>query len=124
MGQTGKDRGTLYKECQKKLLKLRQDILNGLKNLSSSLSVEIAGDEGDMAKALDDQHTSMMQREKFLSQLREINLALDRIEQGTYGICEETEEPIEHERLLAIPWTRLSFTGAEIRETARRRFAG
>src|SRR6266436_613089 len=37
--------------------------------------------------------------------------ALNRIERGTYGICELTGEPIETERLEVIPWTRYSFAG-------------
>jgi RNA polymerase-binding transcription factor DksA len=38
----------------------------------------------------------------------EIDAALDRIRNGTYGICEISGEPIEAERLAAIPWTRYS----------------
>lgn len=38
--------------------------------------------------------------------LYEINEALDRICQGTYGTCELTGRKIERERLEAIPWTR------------------
>jgi RNA polymerase-binding transcription factor DksA len=38
----------------------------------------------------------------------EIDAALERIRRGTYGICEITGEPIEAERLAAIPWTRYS----------------
>jgi DnaK suppressor protein len=45
------------------------------------------------------------------------------MESGAYGICEETEEMIENERLLAIPWTRLSIEGAEIRESLKKRYA-
>jgi RNA polymerase-binding transcription factor DksA len=37
--------------------------------------------------------------------------AIRRIERGTYGLCEITGEPIEAERLRAIPWTRYSFHG-------------
>ena len=57
------------------------------------------------------------------NQLLEIEMALARIEQGTFGFCEETEEPIESERLLAIPWTRLSIEGAEMREAVGRKYA-
>lgn len=113
----------LVEKCKKKLLTHRQDIMNGLRGSSDQLAVHISGDEGDIAKALDDQHTSLVQREKLLSQLREIDLALERIEQGTYGICEETEEEIEADRLIAIPWTRVSFEGAEIRERNQKRYA-
>jgi len=36
----------------------------------------------------------------------EIDDALDRLENGTYGICEGTGQPIPEERLEAIPWAR------------------
>jgi RNA polymerase-binding transcription factor DksA len=40
--------------------------------------------------------------------LNEINQALARIEDGTYGICEVTGKEIPAQRLKAIPWTRFS----------------
>ena len=43
-------------------------------------------------------------REMFL--LREIDYALQKMQSGTYGICEYCGEPIPFERLSAIPWTR------------------
>ena len=42
----------------------------------------------------------------------EVDQAINRIENGSYGICEVTGQPIEPERLKAIPWTRFS-AGAE-----------
>ena len=45
--------------------------------------------------------------------LYEIAEALQRIERGTYGICEITGEPIEVERLSAIPWARYSYAGQD-----------
>ena len=44
--------------------------------------------------------------------------AIRRIERGTYGICELTGEPIEAERLRAIPWTRYSLQGQKDLEKA------
>ncbi len=38
--------------------------------------------------------------------LREIEAALKRIDDGSYGVCEDCEEPISERRLAAIPWTR------------------
>ena len=38
----------------------------------------------------------------------EIEQALNRITTGTYGVCEATGQPIETERLAAIPWTRFT----------------
>ena len=40
--------------------------------------------------------------------LYEIDSAIRRIEDGTYGICEMTGKPIAAARLEAIPWTRFS----------------
>src|SRR5205085_10656850 len=40
--------------------------------------------------------------------LREIEQAIKRIHNGTYGICELTGKKIRPERLEAIPWTRFS----------------
>jgi DnaK suppressor protein len=44
------------------------------------------------------------------------------MENGSYGTCEETGEDIEEKRLLAIPWTRLSLEGAEVREREQKRY--
>jgi DnaK suppressor protein len=43
------------------------------------------------------------------SALYEIEEAIRRIQDGTYGICELTGKPIQARRLEAIPWTRFSF---------------
>jgi RNA polymerase-binding transcription factor DksA len=40
--------------------------------------------------------------------LYEIEQALQRIRDGTYGICEATGEPIPEDRLTAVPWTRFA----------------
>lgn len=46
----------------------------------------------------------------------EIDDALQRIEDGRYGICEGSNEPIPKERLKAIPWTRYSVAYAILLE--------
>lgn len=45
--------------------------------------------------------------------LKEIEHALKKMEDGTYGICEESGEEIPYKRLLAIPWTRYTAKSAE-----------
>jgi RNA polymerase-binding transcription factor DksA len=49
--------------------------------------------------------------------LHEVLDALRRIERGNYGICEITGQPIEAERLNAIPWARYSRAGQDELET-------
>ena len=46
--------------------------------------------------------------EKDRQLLREINLALSKIRDGSYGICEGTSKPITRARLEAQPWARYS----------------
>ncbi len=53
------------------------------------------------------------------AELVEVEAALARLAAGTYGLCEATGTPISPERLLALPWTRLSAAAAKKRETPR-----
>lgn len=50
--------------------------------------------------------------------LKEIDDAIARIDQGTYGVCELTGKPIKQERLEQLPWARYSIEAA--REIERR----
>jgi DnaK suppressor protein len=121
MDESRKD---LYTKCRVKLLKLKQERMNSLRAATSGLQDDtMSGDEGDMALGAETQHASVIQSEKILNEIREIDMALQRIEEGTYGICEETGDVIEGPRLMAIPWTRLSLEGAETRERMRKKFA-
>jgi len=122
MGRMGQVQNKLFDECRKKLLKTREETLNGLKALDPSLATEMVGDEADLASAHISQTQALNQRDKLLAKIKEIDDALARMENGTYGICEETGEPIEEKRLAAIPWTRLSLEGAEVREREQKRY--
>jgi len=53
--------------------------------------------------------------------LTEIEDALNRIETGTYGICEGTGKPISKARLEAQPWARYSVEYAKMVEEGRER---
>jgi DnaK suppressor protein len=45
--------------------------------------------------------------------LKEIAAALERIEEGTFGVCEECHKPISKARLNALPYTRYCVKCAE-----------
>ena len=49
----------------------------------------------------------------------EVERALEKLEEGTYGICDDCAEPIAPERLEAIPWTALCVVCASKRSAAR-----
>lgn len=114
----------LLEECKKRLLEAKMDILNRVKDARRDLHFEDkGGDEADQTVRVLAEAETLTLHERLRTQLLEIELALSRIESGTYGICEETDETIEPERLRAIPWTRLSIEGAEIRESIKKRYA-
>lgn len=116
----------LIEQCKEKLISAKAEILNRVRESRLDLynnDDTKGGDEGDQTVRALQESEFLSMHERLRRQLMEIEMALGRIENGTYGICEETEEPIETERLLAIPWTRLSIEGAELRESMGRRYA-
>jgi DnaK suppressor protein len=56
--------------------------------------------------------------------LYEIDAALERIEEGTYGTCELTGQPIPMVRLEAIPWARFSLEAQKSLEGSSRPHIG
>jgi len=115
---------TLVTECKQKLLQVKADILNRVRESRANLdNEERGGDEADQTVRVLAEAEFLNMHERLRLQLLEIESALGRIENGTFGVCEETEELIEPERLRAIPWTRLSIEGAEIRESMTKRYA-
>lgn len=114
----------LISECRMKLLNTKAELLNRVKEARGDLNNEDrGGDEADQTVRVLAEAEFLSMHERLRSQLMEIENALARIENGSFGICEETEEIIEPERLKAIPWTRLSIEGAEIRESMTKRYA-
>ncbi len=114
----------LINECKAKLLQSKANLLNRVRDIKNDLSSDDkGGDEADQTVRVLAEVETLSMHERLREQLYEIESALARIEHGTFGICEETEEIIEEDRLRAIPWTRLSIEGAEIRESLNKRYA-
>ena len=55
-------------------------------------------------------------RERVQMLLRQTERALSKLENGDYGYCEDTGEPIDLKRLMAQPATSLSLTAQQARE--------
>ena len=110
--------------CKSRLLEVRADLLNRMQTHRMEFHErETGGDEADQTVSIIQENHMFISQQRMRHQLMEVELALSRIEKGVFGTCEETLEPIETERLLAIPWTRLSIEGAEIREQQNQRRA-
>lgn len=113
-------------ECRTKLMRMKDEILNRSRAHRQEFATfeKGSGDEIDQTVAQIAEDHFLLAQDRMRQQLSEIEWALARIASGEFGVCEETQEPIEIERLLAIPYTRLSIEGAEIREAMKRRTAG
>jgi len=101
------------------LLKHRQQILNGgLLNNSEDLyiSEEDLSDETDLASSVVNQQISCSIRDREIFKLRRIDQALERVQDGTYGHCEDCDEEIGMKRLENQPWVELCIVHAEERE--------
>ncbi|MCR5562209.1 MAG: RNA polymerase-binding protein DksA [Desulfovibrio sp.] len=70
-------------------------------------SSEVFADPADRATAESDRSFTLRIRDRELRLIRKIQSALQRIEDGTYGICDECGEEISLSRLKARPVTRL-----------------
>ena len=112
-------------KCRKKLMKTKYDLLNQVREAQNDMrfSEGHGGDEADQTVRLMEEKEFLNRNERVNYQLMEVEMALARIEQGCYGICQETGELIEPERLMALPWTSLSIEGAEIRESMNKKYA-
>ena len=93
------------------LNRLKEELTGQLSDRNETARQEIPTFSEHMADAATDSYErdyALAMLSSTQSTLSEIELALKRIFAGTYGICELTGDPIEPERLRAIPWTRFS----------------
>lgn len=68
--------------------------------------LDCPSDEGDLSQQHHEEWIFLNRNTIDMKLLREISDALLRIEQDTYGVCLECEEPISTKRLDAVPWAR------------------
>jgi RNA polymerase-binding transcription factor DksA len=108
----GKHPGSLreeWKQHYRTLQLLRERLVSGREVHREEASEPLTLDTNDMADCATDEtdcdlaFSLLSQKE---SALQEVDAALGRMEKGTYGICEESGQPIPEERLRAVPWAR------------------
>ena len=73
-------------------------------------------DAADRAGEHDGREVALTGLDADATKLGEVDAALQRLDAGTYGICEETGDSIPIARLNALPWTRYCLAVAERRE--------
>jgi RNA polymerase-binding protein DksA len=79
----------------------------GWEATTGEMEVDTA-DDNEVADKLEEYETNKGVIDQLQKQLSEVDAALERIEKGTYGICEDTHKPIDRDRLEANPSARVS----------------
>ena len=98
------------------LLKESSQTLNNLQTEN-----EAKPDMTDRASEEIDRTFELRTRDRERKLINKIDAALRRIEEGTYGYCEETGDPISLKRLEARPVATLSLEAQEMHEQAEKR---
>jgi DnaK suppressor protein len=99
--------GTAMKTIKEMLLKKRGDLVQEIARRSKASTESSAQDIGDILDSVSEERTReldliLTDREK--RKLAQIDDAIDRIEEGTYGLCEECGIKIPKARLKVLPF--------------------
>lgn len=100
---------TKYDNYQK-LLKNKADELR--RSMSAQLFSQAVrrqdtpSDEADLSQQSHEEWIFLNRNTLDMKLLRQVDDALRRVELGTYGTCQECEEPISTRRLDAVPWAK------------------
>jgi DnaK suppressor protein len=103
-------RKAVLKAAREKLLDMRRQVL---REISEDLKQgrEAGKEEGmdtyDLASEERDREISFILTDREREKLQAIQEALERVDDGTYGICESCEAEISPGRLAALPFTRM-----------------
>jgi DnaK suppressor protein len=95
-----------FEQVRKMLIDQKREILQKIRGKKPELAAQ-GGDFIDIATDSLEHELNHIFEEREREKLQNIDQALKRIKEGTYGECDECGEDIEIERLLALPFTRL-----------------
>jgi DnaK suppressor protein len=106
---------------KQRLLELRAQLLNNADDTGQHLREnEITTDPSDRATLEEEYTLELRTRDRERKLLKKVEKSLRMLEDGSYGYCEETGEPIGIARLLARPTATLSLEAQERRERVQK----
>ena len=112
-GAAGLSREMCYQVGQNWKNDIHQESRETVENLQDSIA---PADISDRATQESEKTLELKSRDRHRKLISKIDAALNRIENGSYGYCEVTGEPINIERLDARPVTTLSIEAQEMHE--------
>ena len=104
-----------------RLAKMRDELLENAASTGANLREnELVADPADRATVEEEHALELRVRDRERKLIKKIEEALGRIDEGEYGWCEETVDPIGIGRLLARPTATLSIDAQERRERTQK----
>ena len=106
-----------YEAYRKILVKKAEELR---RSMSAQRAVQVLSreehphDEGDLSQQSHEEWIFLNRNTLDIKLLREVEDALRRIQQGSYGVCYECEEPISTKRLDAVPWAKFCVSCQEL----------
>ena len=112
---------------KQRLIDLREE-LGGVRDGLGEDEQELEGqgddftetDSGDMSQSIFDREMDASVREQIERRLKDVDRALQKVEEGTYGVCDDTGEEIPRGRLEAVPEAIRTVEAQQRFETERR----
>ena len=104
---------------RRKLVAWREELMQEAQETLDNLrdqSYQEVGDEADRASRESDHSLELRTRDRYRKLVHKIEQALERIDDGSYGYCEDTGDAIGIKRLEARPIATLSIDAQERRE--------
>jgi DnaK suppressor protein len=106
---------------RQRLLELRAQLLNNADDTGQHLREnEVTTDPSDRATLEEEYTLELRTRDRERKLLKKVEKSIKQIDEGGYGYCEETGEPIGVARLLARPTATLSLEAQERRERVQK----
>ncbi|MBT8061798.1 MAG: TraR/DksA C4-type zinc finger protein [Gammaproteobacteria bacterium] len=92
-----------YRDIQQRLLKLREELTTRLDRIKNNITTARSADSAEAAQELENAEVVDALGNETRLELSQITVALDRLEQGSYGTCEDCGITIPMARLEAQP---------------------
>jgi len=106
------------------LTSMQQELLSNASATANNLQEqEATPDPADRATLEEEYALELRTRDRERKLLQKIQASMRQIEDGSYGFCEDTGEPIGLKRLIARPTATLSVEAQERRERMKRQYA-
>lgn len=93
-------------EFQKILEQKQSELIQALRT-RDGIAIEKSADQMDEIQYAYERDLAIRNVDRSSSLLRDVKAALRRIQDGSYGTCDECESPISPKRLAAVPWASL-----------------